>query len=199
MKRLAFAVALAILLAPAAAAAKDAGPATKAPAVKKDEPKKEAPASQPTKAEVKTEVKTEGKKEDVKLTPPDDDFDLWGSIQDIITKFKEGKVWDGISIILMVMTFLFFKFKENLPVKYAVWIAAGLGIATNIVSAIIGGVDWGPAVATGLTQGAAAGGFWTMFGKHIFRSRLEKDKRRKAREMAEDGKASGSVETNEDG
>jgi hypothetical protein len=218
------------LLAPAAVAAKDAGPATKVPAAKKDEPKKvepkapakkaepkkkaepakkapaakkaepkkvepkeepkkEAPASQPAKGEV------ELKKEDVKVTPPADDFDLWGAITGIIKNFKEGKVWDGIAIILMVLTFIFFKVKKELPVKYAVWIAAGLGIATNIVSAIVGGVDWGPAISAGLFQGAAAGGFWTMVGKHIFRSRLEKAKRAKAREMAEDGKASGEVET----
>jgi len=188
MKRLAFAVALAILIAPAAAVAKDAGPATKAPAAKKAEPKKEAPASspasQPAKAEVKTEVKVESKKGEVKLTPPPDDFDITGAIRDIYTNFKAGKVWNGISLILMVLTFVFFKVKPGLPVKYAVWIAAGLGIATNIVSAIVAGVGWGDALIAGLFQGAAAGGFWTMIGKHIFRSRDEKAKRVAAREMA---------------
>jgi hypothetical protein len=191
MKRLAlaFAVALAILAAPAATAAKDVGtlpavkkaPATKAPD-KKVEPKE--PATMKTPAAKKVKVPPRGG-DDV-LTPPADDFDLWGAITGIIKDFKEGKVWDGIAVILMVLTFVFFKIKEELPVKYAVWIAAGLGIATNIVSAIVGGVDWGPAITAGLFQGAAAGGFWTMVGKHIFRSRLEKAKRAKAREMAAD-------------
>lgn len=199
MKRLAFAAVLAIILAvPAATAAKDSGPATK-PAAMKVEPEKEAPASQPVKDEVKVEGKVELKGEDVKVTPPADDFDLFGAIQGIIKNFKEGKVWDGIALILMVLTFVFFKFKQDLPVKYAVWIAAGLGIATNIVSAIVGGVDWGPALTAGLFQGAAAGGFWTMAGKHIFRSKEEKAKRVAAREMAENGeKASGEVETKSD-
>jgi hypothetical protein len=185
MKCLAFLTVLSIILAAPSAAAKDAGlpPA----AAKKVEPKKEPPTSQPVK---KAEPKKKEPASQPVLSPPADDFDLWGAITGIIKDFKEGKVWDGIAVILMVLTFVFFKIKEELPVKYAVWIAAGLGIATNIVSAIVGGVDWGPAITAGLFQGAAAGGFWTMVGKHIFRSRLEKAKRAKAREMAEDGTAS---------
>jgi hypothetical protein len=152
--------------------------------VPKKTPKAAVPASKPAKSEVKVAGKVEIKEEEVKLDPPPEGFDLWDALYGIYTNFKEGKVWDGVALLLMVLTFVFFKVKKDLPIKYAVWIAAGLGIATNIVSAILGGVGWGPALTAGLFQGAAAGGFWTMVGKHIFRSRVEKDKRAKAREIA---------------
>ena len=168
----------------------------------KKTPKAAPPASQPAKAADKPikkgEIKTEGKVDipegEVKLTPTDDSFSLWDALYGIWTNFKAGKVWDGIALILMVLTFVFFKLKEDLPVKYAVWIAAGLGIATNIVSAIVGGVGWGPALTAGLFQGAAAGGFWTMIGKHIFRSKDEKATREKVREIVEGKTAAGEVE-----
>jgi len=175
------------------------------PAVKKlpkKTPKAAVPASQPAQADAKAplkgEIKTEGKVElpdkgEVKLKNVGDDFDMWGAIKDIWTNFKEGKVWDGIALILMVLTFAFFKLKKDLPVKYAVWIATGLAVSTNIVSAIIGGVEWGPVLTSGIFQGAAAGGLWSAFGKHVFRSKEEKSKRAAAREMAEGKSVSGEV------
>jgi len=186
----------------AATTKKTAAPKPVVKVTPKKTPTKAVPASQPTKAEIKHEGKVDLVKEEVKDAeekPKADEAPTIGDmISSIYTDFRAGKVWNGVAGLLMLLTFIFFKFRKDIPVKYAPWIAAGLGIATNIVSAIIGGVEWGSALAAGLFQGAAAAGFWSMVGKHIFLSKDEKTKRLAARDIVKNGiDVSGTIENKE--
>jgi hypothetical protein len=154
-----------------------------------------APASQPSsQPTVKVEGRVEIVKDEVKVTQ-EKDIDVIQMVKDLYVAFKEGRVWNGVSILLMLLTFLFGKVKKDIPVKYLPWIAASLGIATNIVSAVLGGVDVESAIANGFLHGAAAAGFWSMIGKHIFRSKDEKMKRERAREIVNGGTTSGEMES----
>jgi len=213
MKRIVFAVAMMVM--PVYANAKDAGPATKPaakvaskketsasapvtkPAVAKVASKKEASASQPASMPDKSEVKIEGRveipdKKDVKITPTPESG-VGDMIYGIYTNFKSGNVWNGIALLLMLVTFVIGLLKKNIPPKYLPWIAAGIGVATNIASAIIGGVDWAKAVTVGLFQGAAAAGLWSMVGKYILRGKEQRMKRARAREWVDEAVASGSI------
>lgn len=193
MKRLAFSIIVVLVLAfPAYTSAKDAGPISASAA---------APASAPTSLPAKASMKIEGKVEvpatkDVKVTPnpPSDGKGLFELVYGIYENFKTGKVWDGISLLLMLMTFIIGIIRKDIPAKYLPWIAAVIGIATNIVSAIIGGVEWDRAVFSGLFQGAAAAGLWSMVGKYILRSKDELTKRMLAREIVAGKSTSGSIE-----
>lgn len=189
-------VAAVILLTATYAPANDSGPVdSKVSTVTK------TATSQPAKSEVKVTGKVEVSKEKTKLEvekkAEETDIAQIGTwIIDMIDAFKNGKVWDGIAILLMLATFIIGLLKKDIPPKFLPWIAAGLGMGTNIVSAIIGGVGWDNAIISGLFQGAAAAGFWSMIGKHIFRSKEEKVKRDQAREIvASNGVTSGEMES----
>lgn len=217
MKRLMFTFTLlTFLLIPTYSFGKDAGPAAKAvvpakvavpkPEVKviqKKVPHKAVLASQPTKAEApasaptKPEIKVEGvvklpDKKDIKLT--DSDPGVSDMIYGIYTNFKSGKVWDGIALLLMLITFVIGLLKKDIPSKYLPWIAASIGVATSVVSAILGGADWARAVSSGVFQGAAAAGLWSMVGKHILLSRETKVKREQAREFVNGSSTAGTIE-----
>jgi hypothetical protein len=197
MKRFVFSamVVVAILLAPSISMAADGGPT----AVSKSNAEAKAdvaapasvPTSAPTSAPVKPEIKIEGKVEVPKAHT--DDAAVIDMVVGIYTSFKEGRVWDRVSLLLMLLTFIVGLMKKDIPPKYLPWIAASIGIATNIVSAIIGGVEWGHALLTGFFQGAAAAGLWSMVGKYVLRSKEERTKRSNARELASSGIVSGKT------
>ena len=219
MQRLMFTFTLlTFLLIPTYSFGKDAGPAAKAvvpakvatpkPDVKvipAKTPHKAVPASQPTAAEApasapaKPEIKVDGEvslpeKKDVKVTSDTSDPGVADMIYGIYTNFKAGKVWDGIALLLMLITFVIGLLKSDIPAKYLPWIAATVGIATNVVAALVGGVDWARAVTSGLFQGAAAAGLWSMVGKHILLSREKKVKRDQARELVNGSSTAGTIE-----
>lgn len=195
MKRI---LVLALLSIPAISFAKDAAPVAPAAVVAPASAPASAPAphdaavtapSSPSKVNI-----TVGKVVVTKDAEPTTVVDVGTLIKEVVIAFKTGKHWYGVSILLMLLTFAIGLIKKSIPANVLPWIAASIGVATNIVGAIVGGTVWWESAISGLFQGAAAAGLWSLIGKHILMSPDMKTKRANARLAVNGESVSGSIE-----
>lgn len=84
----------------------------------------------------------------------------------------QGGQWNlVIALALMVVVALATKVKfvaAWIPPKAKPWVAAVAGVLGAVATVVVGGGTWGAAVMSGLVTGAAASGFWSLIGKHVF-------------------------------
>jgi len=97
------------------------------------------------------------------------DEDVSGFVKLIINAFntKNWGVFAGLVIMALVWILKKFVWKA-LPTVALPWVAAGAGIIAAVATGLISGVVWWQAILNGLLVGTAAGGLWSLVGRHVF-------------------------------
>lgn len=171
LRKVAFIVALATLMAAPlqSAAEPDAAPAAPTAAVADaGGAATTAPASA---TKVPATTTDDAKKEETKqpTSLPTVDPEKPGEmVSSIFQAIKEGKWAWLVGLIFMLLTWVFNKLlKEKIPAKALPWVAIGLGVGTNIAMSFATGMVWYEAIGNGVSLGLAAAGGWSALGKHI--------------------------------
>jgi hypothetical protein len=98
--------------------------------------------------------------------PPDVNPDDPGSIFTYIAKAFTARTWGPFAAgLLMLLVWIGRLVIPRLPTKYIPWVAASAGVLASVAASLAMGWEWWRAILNGLTVGAAAVGFWELFGK----------------------------------
>ena len=94
--------------------------------------------------------------------------DVGSILTGVIFAVKHAKWAWLVALLLMLCTYLVNRvFVNAIPKKALVWVALGVGVATNVALSLASGLGVIEAIGQGITLGLAAAGGWSAIGRLI--------------------------------